>query len=539
MRCWLICILLACSAPPLLSQSNLGSVEGKVVNSISGEPVKKAVVTVRNANGQFTFVTAADQFGKFQADSLQPDKYVATAQAEGYAATRTSEVATVSAGQKATLSVSLAPLGLVTGRVVDENGEPLDGVQMMLVRSSYINGVKSLQQMGGQQTDDRGQFRIFDVQPGRYYLMASPQNASLRQAMNAPADRTHSSIPEEGYALQVYPGASDPSQATPHELHPGEEWSGADFKLRRMPMYHVRGRLDATTPATQGRAPNVQAEAWDCDAAGAGNFFAGGIGGVRPDRSFDMALVPGAYCLVVREPPQGIALRKSITVKDSDVNGLSLTVPEKIGVKGTVAIEGTPPPNLPRLAVILQSTEGFQQQRVQVGADNTFELPAVFPGKHTISVQSGNRLYAKSITYGSRDVTNGVIPDLQSGAALSIVLGVDVAEIDGTVQANGLASGTPVMLATIPDDAHGARNDMYRLTQSSVDGSFRLANLTPGDYRIVAVEGQNFEDMQNRDLLRLLASGATVVTAHPGGHEQTALAPVSVTELARVKEKLQ
>ena len=64
------------AAAVLIAQSNLGSVEGKVVNSVTGESIKKAVVTIHNRTNQYVYFTTTDQSGKFHIDNVQPEKYV-------------------------------------------------------------------------------------------------------------------------------------------------------------------------------------------------------------------------------------------------------------------------------------------------------------------------------------------------------------------------------------------------------------------------------------------------------------------------------
>ncbi len=88
MRLGTLLLALFLNAAPLLAQQaagiNPGSVSGKVVNSVTGQAVKKAVVTLRSATGQNSAVTVSDQSGKFHIDNVTPDRYTATAQAAGY-----------------------------------------------------------------------------------------------------------------------------------------------------------------------------------------------------------------------------------------------------------------------------------------------------------------------------------------------------------------------------------------------------------------------------------------------------------------------
>jgi Carboxypeptidase regulatory-like domain len=532
----LLCLSLA--AAVLIAQSNLGSVEGKVVNSVTGESIKKAVVTIHNRNNQYVYFTTTDQSGKFHIDNVQPEKYVASADAEGYANSRTvSDVKlfTVSADPLSGVEVPIAPLSVITGKVVDEDGEPLDGVTIMALRNGYNAGAKTLQQVSAAQTDDRGIYRMFDVQPGRYYLSAQAQR-QFRMIAPQNAERTHTTIPEEAYGIAIYPGVAEISQATAHELKPGADWTGADFKLHKRPAYHIRGRANGLLAA--GGRGNVQAEPCNPDPMP----WAGGLQNIvgRQDGSFDLAgAVSGTYCLIVREPGRGgVALTQPVTVTNADVNDVTLNPPASFSVKGMVTIDGTPPANMPTLGISLRSSDGNQQQHVQVTAGAAFQIDYIFPGKYTVVVPSVQQVYVKSILYGSQDVSSGVIPDAQPGGSLAITLGTDPGEIDGTVQAGSVESGTPVLVLAIPDDAHAQRNDLMRITNSSAEGTFTLQGLAPGDYKVFALATQDYEDYQNRELLKLLEGNAAAVTVHANGHEQASLTPIPTSEINRAKEKL-
>ena len=531
---------------PVAAQT-LGSIEGKVVNSFTGEGVKKAVVNlhINPANAQFPnqgqdYSAVTDATGKFHIDNVQPGQFMAMAQAQGFnniVSFNPTKMAHLDAGQQLTgVEIKLAPLSAISGKVLDENGEPVEGVNVNAMRYFYGSGQRTLQQVGSATTDDRGQYRIFDIQPGRLYLIASRQQPNGAAAN--PSGSVHSTIPEEVYATSIYPGVAEIAQASPHELKPGEEWSGADFKLRKAPLFHVRGRVDSSNlPAGQ------RATVWAEPCAGGEATSTMGImqrGGVnKPDGTFDLSVPPGAWCLLVREQSRGggIALRRPIEVKDSGVDGLTLTPPASFSVKGNLSVDGTAPDKMPRLGIGLRSADGNGQQSATAGSDQTFEIQNVFPGKYFVNFP-GSQLYVKSALYAGQDVSNGIIPDLEPGGSLSIVLGTDSGEVDGQVQLGSLQSGSPVIVVILPDEAHAERRDLYRINSSTAEGRFSLGGLAPGDYKLIALEGMDYEDAQNHDLLRLLESHATAVTVHGNGHDQATVMPVPASEIQKAKEKL-
>lgn len=77
-----------------------------------------------------------------------------------------------------------------------------------------------------------------------------------------------------------------------------------------------------------------------------------------------------------------------------------------------------------------------------------------------------------------------------------------------------------------------------RITNSSAEGTFTLQGLAPGDYKVFALATQDYEDYQNRELLKLLEGNAAAVTVHANGHEQASLTPIPTSEINRAKEKL-
>ena len=521
-------------ALPLVSQNTLATIDGKVVNAVTGQAIKKAVVTVRNGNGQQSYFAASGADGKFHIENVQPEKYVATATAEGFANAQFAagvKPFTVSGQQPVSgIEIRLAPLSVIAGKVTDDADQPLDGVSVMAMRYNYSGDTKTLQPVGSAQTDDRGQYRMFDLQPGRYYLMASTQYRGA--SSYGDSDRVHSTVPEQGYGALVYPGVSDVSETSPHELKPGDEWMGANFRMHMRPAYHIRGNV-AASPA---RA-NVQVQQCSPTLLPGRNLPA--MMG-RQDGRFDVVgAVSGTYCMTVIEAGRGgVAARRTVTVKDGDVNDVVLTPEAPLSVAGTIAIDGTPPAKMPGMNIVLRADENFQA-RGQMKSDNTFQIENVYPGRHIITMSLGQALYIKSMTYGSEDVSSGVIPNVQPGVSLNIVLGTDPGEIDGTVQLGSLASGAPVRLVALPDSAHAARNDLIRYGSAGAEGSFTLNGLAPGDYKVYALEQRDNEDMMNRDLLKALEDRATQVTVHAAGHEQISVTPISAGEIAKALEKVQ
>src|SRR5262249_5082205 len=95
---------------------------------------------------------------------------------------------------------------VITGRVVDEFGEPTADVQVMAMRYQFLQGRRRLTPAGRpNMTNDIGEFRIFALPPGQYYLSATLRN------FNGPMDATTDD--RSGYAPTYYPGTASVTEA--------------------------------------------------------------------------------------------------------------------------------------------------------------------------------------------------------------------------------------------------------------------------------------------------------------------------------------
>src|ERR1700722_8250632 len=117
-------------------------------------------------------------------------------------------------------------------------------------------------------------------------------------------------------------------------------------------------------------------------------------------------------------------------------------------------------------------------------------------------------------------------------------MGTDAGEIDGTVQPGSVESGAPVLVVALPDDAYAARQDMQRLTPSPAGATFALANMPPGNYKVFAIETDDFSEVLNRDLMKLLDGRATPVTVHAALHEQISVTAIPMSEVVQARGKV-
>src|SRR5258708_799375 len=151
---------------------------------------------------------------------------------------------------------ALPPGAVVTGRVVDETGDPVAHVSVLLARRRYIDGTRRLVAQTGSSTDDRGEFRIFGVPPGEYVIIAKFEAGDLGFR-----DRVR-------YVPTYYPGTPVASAAQRVTVGLGQEVPGITIALARAATATVRGVVRASAQASFGAFTFVSARQVSAPQAG-------------------------------------------------------------------------------------------------------------------------------------------------------------------------------------------------------------------------------------------------------------------------------
>src|SRR5215471_9866244 len=264
-------LLVAQQTPPVQQQAPTGSIEGMVVRIGTGEPIAGArVIVTRGIAGvqistggipvltppvsaSATIVSGAvggrpvaptsvptDAQGRFVVTNVEAGSYRITVAANGYARQEYGQRAfgtpgtsfNVAAGQALKdIVIRMTPAGNVTGRISDDRGKPAVGAQVQLLRTSYSpNGQKQFQAAGTGKTNDHGEYRLYWVTPGKYYLSAGATSGPTRPLEFGGTGDSPNGL-QENYALTYYPGALDLKDAASIEVQAGVELSAIDFTV--------------------------------------------------------------------------------------------------------------------------------------------------------------------------------------------------------------------------------------------------------------------------------------------------------------------
>ncbi len=467
------------------------TIEGIAKNLKTGEPLADVRVTVNpEPAGSGAKSATTDAEGKFTITGVAPGRYAVTATRILFFRPQrnTGAVAvTVAAGQRlGDVQVLLMPTGVIAGRVIDENHEPLRSVRVEALRSEYRDGVRTWVSAGSNTTDDRGEYRVFNLQPGTYYIRATQGN-----------------IPTPAAPL-YYPGVPDSQDASPIQIESGSEMDAIDIAMRRTSEYAVRFKLGGVTP---GSVVNLT--------IGKRNSRVVEYLPVRPealpDNSYRVSrLPPGAYDIFVqvttppqvqpRETTQAGKIPVDIGRSDEDLG----TVP----VQATVAVSGRilVPEPLPsaldprRLALTLRPLDLPAMFSATVrGAttppgfndDGTFTLSHVAMGRYRIQVTGlPSDTYLVSARAGGREVLDAGYTVGGDPIPLELTLGGpgSVGAVEGTVlnaRGEAIPSSTVVLVPAVERRANAAA---FRSASTDQHGNFAIRSVLAGEYKVLAWE---------------------------------------------------
>lgn len=235
------------AASPAVAQQTtreLHELRGKVVNSVTGEPVGGALVQIPGQKAQFT-----GPDGTFAFPDLPPGDYLPFARKPGYLegveAPRLGVKRLNAAGQNE-MVVKLTPEAIIFGEVKDDDGQPLEGVAVRALDWQVENGRRQLISAGNALTDDEGSFRLAELKPGHYYLSLQSNDHGMWPTTSRLGSKKHG---EQGYGVQFYPGVPDPESATAIEVRAGAQIHIAQ-SLSPQRLFDVAGVVRGADPGS-------------------------------------------------------------------------------------------------------------------------------------------------------------------------------------------------------------------------------------------------------------------------------------------------
>jgi protocatechuate 3,4-dioxygenase beta subunit len=532
----------------LVVQEPRASIEGVVIKMGTRDPLPNASIQLNLQNGQpedrparprpredFHHTAKSDANGRFLFEDVAPGSYRLIATYEGgyvpaeYGQRSLTEQGTafeITAGQKMTgVQLAMSPTGSISGRIYDKNGEPVGKAQVMALRQVYKNGRRTLTIVQTVSTDDRGEYRLFWLAPGRYYVSAKPDIVEIAMNLgqtnaynaaavhitppmrfgtfelaNAPSIKTRrlktGEVIEEMYLQTYYPGTPDPHAAAPISVAAGATVGGVDLTtdIGLIRPHHIRGRvIDRTTGQPLAQASLTAVPLTDDP------FFTIASARSNVQGLFDLAGVPPAsYQIFVTrygEALTGLNALVSVDVADKDIENFSIIAAPEFKLSGRFVMEGGSR-SYPRVGDVTRDpqvvgmTRGAFSFNPPPAADGSFVLDGMVPGDFSVTLRGvAPDGYIKSMRLGNADVLNdGLHVSGPSENVLEIVIGANAGKIEGVVlntRQQPLANRTVVL---VPDLRFRQRSDLYKVISTDNTGHFRMQGVTPGDYKLFAWE---------------------------------------------------
>lgn len=486
------------------------------VFSVDGTPLRRAQVRATGQDGRGGGVTSTDPRGGFEIKDLPAGRYSINASKAGYVSMSYGQRRAGQAGGSTILDVldgqivekinfALPRGGVIAGRIVDEFGEPIAGVQVSTMRSQFFNGARRMMPTGpGDNTDDTGAYRIYGLAPGEYLV------SGTFRAMPFMMPGMISQNEPEGYAPSYYPGTASMAEAQRVNVRGGQELTGVNFALAATKLARVRGRV--TNSGGEGIG-GLMIMVTNVDPNSMYQMMFMSRAQTRGDGTFEVTgLSQGTYSLTARSmgnPMNAEFAQARVTVGD-DLDGVLMVMSRGATARGVVTTdEGTAlPVRGDQIRIFAQPTDpnpdfGMGGMPPTVNDDHSFEMTGLV-GQRLMrgSLAQPGTWFLKSVTWRDQDVTDTPI-DFVPGQVvdgLQIVFTRKVSEITGSVKDD---RGQPVLGAQVvvfPGDPSRWTFSSRYMRIASVDqqGRFSLKNMPPSDdYRLVAV--QDLEPGRNSD----------------------------------------
>jgi hypothetical protein len=504
-----------------------GRISGTIVHQSTGQPMPGIEVSISPTEHRDTsiqVVTGPD--GRFLFKDVDRGKYSLTAQGRGFSLQayqqhgQYSTAIAVGPGlDSENLIFQLLPDASISGMVLDEENEPVRSGEVLLFTRTAAGGPNKAVLQSRTGLDEQGRYHFGHLQPGSYvvaviaqpwYAQDPPGNStnerasadadqvSTSEATNVAPDAPESIPLDVTYRTTYYADATDPDNATPIMLHPGER-AMADVTLRSVPALHVNLRNLGTGPHQPGTAIVMQ------------RLFDGAPVAVQTRgqqitaSTLRISGVPPGHLILNFRTFTGNSWRSETreveVAADTEIDASEQTT-GSVNVRGVVRLPGdvAVPPGL---HIRFYNRATGVNVAAQVSAKGEFEAQQTLTGPATYDVAAislPNSAMQNMVATGARVVGRTLLVPRNGTVQLTINMSKGLARVDGKV----LRGEKPVsqsMILLVPQSLEG-NLDLFRRDQSDSDGTFSLYRVLPGKYVVVAIENGWDLDWQNPAVLK-------------------------------------
>jgi protocatechuate 3,4-dioxygenase beta subunit len=520
------------SRPTVTLPATSGVIRGRVVTA-DGRPLPNAIVRALGDAVRMQRGGRTDDDGRYQLNDLAGDTYTISLNHQGYFVLDSGRVR-AAAGRRVVLhsgevlertDLVVAKASAITGRVTDEDGEPIEGAEVRAMQVQFANGRRQLMEAGRpRHSNDLGQFRLFGLQPGQYVISVMPAAAGVNR------------LP--GYSLTYYPGSPRLADTQVVAVPLGRDANDVDIRLSR----GRNARVSGTALGADGRPLRGYLIL-------ANSQRSGGLSApprqvvVQADGTFEIPNVsPGEYVLqsltFIGDAEAQFATG-FVTVGDRDVTGLALRASFGSTLAGRIVLEGETANVTPSSFSLVPFPADFDAApmvgngySIEIRPDWTFDAKGVF-GPLLLRLRDARAGWMlKSVRVRGSEVTDTPLTFEKSGDLVDdveVVLTNRSGAIAGTVadaRSQPVADATVIVFAR--DRERWYRESRFlKYATASPEGSFAVSGLPPAEYFVAAVDWMDpspgFGEWQDPEVLEALARHASRVRIRDDERVQVSL----------------
>ncbi len=511
-------------------------VRGRVTLAGSDQPLARVDVRATSAALKTPRTVKTDAGGRYEISGLPAGRYVVSASKPNFVDTAFGQKRPAGPGMPFELAdgqvasnvdLAMARAGVITGRVVDEFGDPLVNVQVAAVRESFINGERRVVPARSPVvSNDLGEFRLFGIAPGNYYV------AAMFRAFDGGDTNDRS-----GYARTYFPGTGNIAEAQRFAVAPGQTIAGLTI-----PLLQIRTtRISGTAIDSSGKPLN----GFTVVVSGRDPFSAFRNSTVKPDGTFSVSgLPPGDYDVNTVGGDDSERAGATVSTSGGDVDGLQLVAVKPTTVSGRVVFDGSAAVPRPATVQVIMRRELVRMGNASATPrdDFSFELKP-YPGRVSVSAVVGLPApnmggfavpaadwRVKRVLLNGQDVTDTGF-DVLAGtpvAGLVVEMTTRMGELSGVVASdNGEPERDCWVIAFAEDPRRWQMPTRYVVaTRPGEDDRFHL-RLPDGQYLVAAVSNIEPGEWQDPELLSRVQERATAFSIAEGERKSVELRVVN------------